>query len=407
MTAPFVTFNLQQAEAVFQGGSRIRGALCLVLTSPILVAGVEVRFHGTARASWREVVYSGTKSTEVEHEKEEIYFDDRFCLWGKVSQQIGWETREVLPAGKHSFPFQYRLPSNVPCSFEGIDGWVRYRMQGLVIRPDGEHLCTENLFTVLRELDLRKESLREMLEDHAERTVRGACCRPGRISCSVSLPKRFYVPGEALCVTANVDNVSVKRCGQCSLQIKQLVTYGGVHRYTVTMATSKLADTIRPGLCRKWKDDSLVVPPSCPSVVDTNQLITIAYCVSLEVSFPDSDLYAAVPILVTSVPDYSLGFASWTYELSGPCLPECRQSCSEPSKKHVTANGTGNGQGKFCPKYKAYRLEREKSMVVNLVQSPGVVRRESFTARGRENPVDNSDECAILIGRSDHAESRA
>ena len=45
--------------------------------------GVELRFRGAARAKWREYVNEGVRRTEIEHEKEEIYFDDRFCLWGK------------------------------------------------------------------------------------------------------------------------------------------------------------------------------------------------------------------------------------------------------------------------------------------------------------------------------------
>lgn len=42
-----------------------------------------MRFRGAARAKWRETVQNGTHRTDIEHEKEEIYFDDRFCLWGK------------------------------------------------------------------------------------------------------------------------------------------------------------------------------------------------------------------------------------------------------------------------------------------------------------------------------------
>ena len=44
---------------------------------------MELRFRGSARAKWRDHVHEGMRRTEVEHEKEEIYFDDRFCLWGK------------------------------------------------------------------------------------------------------------------------------------------------------------------------------------------------------------------------------------------------------------------------------------------------------------------------------------
>ena len=47
------------------------------------VLGIEVRFRGAARAKWNETVQNGPHRTDIEHEKEEIYFDDRFCLWGR------------------------------------------------------------------------------------------------------------------------------------------------------------------------------------------------------------------------------------------------------------------------------------------------------------------------------------
>jgi len=51
--------------------------------APFLYSGIEVRFRGAARAKWNESVQNGPHRTDIEHEKEEIYFDDRFCLWGR------------------------------------------------------------------------------------------------------------------------------------------------------------------------------------------------------------------------------------------------------------------------------------------------------------------------------------
>jgi len=53
----------------------------------VCVAGIEVRFRGAARAKWNECVQNGPHRTDIEHEKEEIYFDDRFCLWGRGSER--------------------------------------------------------------------------------------------------------------------------------------------------------------------------------------------------------------------------------------------------------------------------------------------------------------------------------
>ena len=42
-----------------------------------------IYFKGAARAKWCESMDNGVRRTEIEHDKEEIYFDDRFCLWGQ------------------------------------------------------------------------------------------------------------------------------------------------------------------------------------------------------------------------------------------------------------------------------------------------------------------------------------
>ena len=62
----------------------------------LIVEGVEVRFRGAARAKWSETVQRETYKTDIEHEKEEIYFDDRFCLWGKGVLHVVWSFCNLL-----------------------------------------------------------------------------------------------------------------------------------------------------------------------------------------------------------------------------------------------------------------------------------------------------------------------
>ena len=55
------------------------------------------------------------------------------------------------------FPFQYKVPEGVPCSFEGPDAHVRYSVQGIIIRYNGECISTQRTINVLREFDPRRE----------------------------------------------------------------------------------------------------------------------------------------------------------------------------------------------------------------------------------------------------------
>ena len=68
-----------------------------------------------------------------------------------------WEGREVLQRGRHMFPFQYKVPECVPCSFEGPDAHIRYSVQGIIIRYNGECISSQRIINVLREYDPRRE----------------------------------------------------------------------------------------------------------------------------------------------------------------------------------------------------------------------------------------------------------
>jgi len=60
----------------------------------------------------------------------------------------------VLPAGNYSYPFQFQLPPNLPSSFEGYYGHVRYWVRGTIDKPWNFDHMTKTPFTVVSALDL-------------------------------------------------------------------------------------------------------------------------------------------------------------------------------------------------------------------------------------------------------------
>lgn len=65
----------------------------------------------------------------------------------------------ALPAGRYEYPFQYMLKQDLPCSFESINGHVRYVVIVIIDRPwKFDHVCRE-AFTVLTTLDLNNEDI--------------------------------------------------------------------------------------------------------------------------------------------------------------------------------------------------------------------------------------------------------
>ena len=59
-----------------------------------------------------------------------------------------------IPYGHNEYTFSFRLPNNIPCSFEHTNGYIRYTVKAVIDRPwKFDHEC-KAAFTVVSNLDL-------------------------------------------------------------------------------------------------------------------------------------------------------------------------------------------------------------------------------------------------------------
>ena len=64
---------------------------------------------------------------------------------------------QELPQGRHTFPFSFMLPPNLPSSFEGGVGHVRYDVKATIDKPWKFDHTTKRPFTVVCILDLNAD----------------------------------------------------------------------------------------------------------------------------------------------------------------------------------------------------------------------------------------------------------
>ena len=69
---------------------------------------------------------------------------------------VGMGEDNCLPPGQHVYPFTFQLPPNLPSSFEGGEGFVRYSIKGTIDKPWKFDHDTKRLFTVTSPLDLNE-----------------------------------------------------------------------------------------------------------------------------------------------------------------------------------------------------------------------------------------------------------
>ena len=70
---------------------------------------------------------------------------------------VGMGKDNRLPPGQHIFPFSFTLPPNLPSSFEGGVGYVRYTVKGTIDKPWKFDHNTKRPFTVVALLDLNTQ----------------------------------------------------------------------------------------------------------------------------------------------------------------------------------------------------------------------------------------------------------
>lgn len=75
---------------------------------------------------------------------------------------LGDRDEYILKPGLHTFPFSFVLPLEIPSSFEGEHGHVRYIAKGTIDRSWSFNDHTKRAFTVIGLLDLNKLPLADV-----------------------------------------------------------------------------------------------------------------------------------------------------------------------------------------------------------------------------------------------------
>ena len=107
---------LHHSQCVFLPGDLVSGHLIVDLSEQINFKKIQVTLVGRADVRWIE--------GETEYRSSETYVDEVV----DVHQGPG------LPAGYHLLPFSVRLPANLPSSFKGKYGDVRYWVKASIVR---------------------------------------------------------------------------------------------------------------------------------------------------------------------------------------------------------------------------------------------------------------------------------
>ncbi|XP_046337176.2 arrestin domain-containing protein 2-like isoform X1 [Haliotis rufescens] len=301
--------SFSNLQGVYYAGQVMQGNVTVELIDTMKMRGIHLQFEGSAYVHWTERHTTGSgdnRHTETYHySAEEQYFHQDILLAGRWKQQSGENIH--LPVGRHTFPFAFQLPPQLPSSFEGEYGYVRYTAKGIIDKPWKFNHETKRMFTVICILDLNQDqNVRIPAQCAKSKTLCCWCCASGPISANFSIDRQGYVPGEAIILKAEIDNQSNRRIKSSSVKMRMVTIY---HTIRKSRTSSRVVARLMHGEIQKgghdyWNGDQLVIPPLPPSLLVGCNIIDIGYIVQLEVtpSGPSFDLDIPLPVIIGTIP---------------------------------------------------------------------------------------------------------
>ncbi|ELU16803.1 hypothetical protein CAPTEDRAFT_225189 [Capitella teleta] len=275
----------ENENAVFHSGDVVSGSVTLETTEVTSLERLTVRLSGKGYAEWRQTGQYVQLLPACK--KSATYLYKVFHLW------VG----ETLQPGTHTIPFQHRLPEDLPSSFQGYWGYVRYKSTAMLVRKGSSryYAKTSEYFSVIRNLDLNLHDpqLRVPVEHSRTKRVQTYFCRSaGDIQAKFRINKTGFVPGEHIQVHVDVKNNS-SLSARVKIRLEELSTYD------VTDVNSKLIQTCRQMPIKKsgpilsgehfeWDDATIKVPTTPPTGLEGCDFINVKHTILFKVSMKGS-----------------------------------------------------------------------------------------------------------------------
>ncbi|KAB7496960.1 Arrestin domain-containing protein 1, partial [Armadillidium nasatum] len=299
-----VSIIFENREKWFLPGESIDGKVVVSIKKDIKCRGLKLTFEGFSYVNLK----GAKKKPESNNEdsKKEVYYNVTLPL-------LGQQGTKTLKVGDHSFAFHYRLPQNIPSSFESKYGYVRHYAEAVIefqglLNPTSK--CTE-ILSVNSALDLSNyydfaTTPRSVL---LQKDIKGALGRRGgNLEVSLNVNKTAFVPGEHLIINAVITNTSSKILSLAKALIVQEAVYTvGSHNLSIQkIIGSNVKKYIQAKSDYNWKDEKLLVPEVPSSQLKGCSLIDLSFYFHFEVQMKSparvADLETDIPIIIGTIP---------------------------------------------------------------------------------------------------------
>lgn len=259
------------------------GAVRVRLGAPLPFRAVRVTCTGSCRVS--------NKANDGAWVAEEGYFSSTLSLADKGS----------LPAGEHSFSFQFLLPATAPTSFEGPFGKIVHQVRATIDTPrfSKDHQCS-CVFYILNPLNLN--SIPDIEQPNVASTTKKfsyKLVKTGSVVLTASTDLRGYVVGQVLRLQADIKNQSGKDTGPVVASLLQKVSYKAKRWiYDVRTIAEVEGSSVKAWRQAQWQEQILV--PALPqSALPGCSLIHVDYYLQVSLKAPEATV--TLPVFIGDI----------------------------------------------------------------------------------------------------------
>uniref|UniRef100_A0A336MDB3 CSON015362 protein n=1 Tax=Culicoides sonorensis TaxID=179676 RepID=A0A336MDB3_CULSO len=296
-------------QGIYYSGQNLSGTVELSVERLIKVKAISLKISGFAYTHWTErenYKVNGKNHTRMVnfHGREDYLNSTTYLIGSPNANQI-----EILP-GVHTYNFACLLPVNLPSSFEGPYGHIRYTVKVTFVQPWKFDQTYKIGFTVLKQLDLNYDNPDLRLPVHAE-TIKHFCCWPcktGPLILTVTLPIAGFVPGQTIPISLVIDNQSRETVEEVTFKLKKIVKCFSQTPRVNSREEKGVIVMKRSGGVEKYQkkryQHSLLIPALPPTNMNMCKIIQISYVLKIKpkVSGMHKESKLSVPIVIGTVP---------------------------------------------------------------------------------------------------------
>ena len=319
---------LQPNREAFYANETIEGDVFLELNEALFVISLDIYLRGEVCCrfgrngrSERLAPDNRYHFSEAHLTGQKIVCDQEICL---LKEELETGKGSVLhPSGKKTYPFKFTLPNELPSSFEGNWGHIRYTLKANIETDNFNDYEVDLPITIKEIIDANRRLYKEGFTGNAYKTFGIPCFSSSSLEVTGQVDRVCYLPGDVIHIDAQVDNCTNKKMKPLKAKLFQKVRYHYKKKTLIEeMLVAKVVSSqIHKGESLIWKKEPLAVPDISPNMFC--ELIEIKHVLKLQVN----GIIAEIPIIIGTIP-YNSPIAN-TY----PCehnsdmqLPDTSQS---------------------------------------------------------------------------------